>query len=68
MTRKDKLLAKKNRLNTIEGRGNKNIKCPGVVKKLKREIRNLESAADYLIIQSSDSFEAKTWEISNEKE
>lgn len=46
MTKKDKLLAKKNRLNTIEGRGNKNIKCPGVVKKLKREIRNLESATD----------------------
>lgn len=42
MTREDKLIAKTNRLNTLKNRGNKNIKCPGVVKKLTREIRNLE--------------------------
>lgn len=42
MTNKDKLSAKKNRLNTLKNRGNKNIKCPGVIKKLTREIRNLE--------------------------
>lgn len=47
MTREDKLLAKRNRLNTLKNRGDKNIKCPGVVKKLMREIRNLEQEVNY---------------------
>lgn len=42
MTREQKLAIMKNRLATLEG-SNKNIKCPGVVKKLKRQIRGLES-------------------------
>ncbi len=35
--------AKKNRLNKLIGRGERNVKCPGVVRKLRREIRNLEA-------------------------
>lgn len=35
------LAQKKNRLATLESNG-KNVKCPGVVRKLRREIRNLE--------------------------
>lgn len=35
------LAQKKNRLSTLESNG-KNIKSPGVVRRLKREIRNLE--------------------------
>ena len=35
------LAQKKNRLATLEANG-KNAKCPGVVRKIKREIRNLE--------------------------
>ena len=37
------ITAKKNRLNKLIGRGERNIKCPGVVRKLRREIRNLEA-------------------------
>jgi len=37
------IAAKKNRLNKLIGRGERNIKCPGVVRKLRREIRNLEA-------------------------
>lgn len=44
MTNEQKLLAKRNRLNTLMGRGEKNVKSQGVVKKLKREIRSLEKA------------------------
>lgn len=42
MTKEQKLAFMKNRLATLDG-SNKNIKCPGVVKKLKRQIRGLES-------------------------
>ena len=41
MTREEKLALMKNRLNTLEG-STKNIKCGGVVKKLRRQIRNME--------------------------
>lgn len=40
MTNEMKLQMKQNRLNTIIGRGTY-IKCPGVMRKLKRDIRNL---------------------------
>jgi len=42
MNKESKLTIMKNRLSTLEGT-TKNIKCGGVVKALKREIRNLES-------------------------
>lgn len=41
MTNADKLLQKKNRLVLLED-SPKNIKCPGVLRKLRREVRNLE--------------------------
>lgn len=41
MTNADKLLQKKNRLALLED-SSKNIKCPGVLRKLRREVRNLE--------------------------
>lgn len=41
MTKEIILAIKKNRLNTLESNG-KNVKCGGVVRKLQREIRNLE--------------------------
>ena len=41
MTKEQMLSLKKTRLSTLESNG-KNIKCPGVVQKLRREIRNLE--------------------------
>lgn len=41
MSREQKLALMKNRLTTLQGR-QKNTKCPGVVRALKREIRNLE--------------------------
>ena len=41
MTNEQVLALKKNRLNVLEG-SPKNLKCPGVVQKLRREIRNLE--------------------------
>ena len=37
------IAAKKNRLNKLIGRGDRNVKCPGVIRKLRREIRNLEA-------------------------
>ena len=40
MTNEQKQLAKQVRLNAILGRGTY-IKCPGVMRKLKRDIRNL---------------------------
>lgn len=40
MTIEQKITLKKDRLNKLEQNG-KNIDCPGVVKKLRREIRNL---------------------------
>ena len=41
MTKEVILAQKKNRLATREN-NRKNVKCPGVIKKLKREIRNME--------------------------
>ncbi len=43
VSKEGKLLILKNRLHVLSGRGDKNLKCPGVVKKLKRQIRNLET-------------------------
>ena len=42
MTKENKLLIMKNRLAVLE-ESSKNIKCPGVVKKLRRQVRNMES-------------------------
>lgn len=41
MTREEKLVLKKDRLKKLEG-SVKNIKCGGVVRKLRREVRHLE--------------------------
>lgn len=41
MTNEQKLAIKKNRLAVLEG-SPKNIKCGGVVRKLRRQIRNME--------------------------
>ena len=41
MTKEQKLALMKNRLATLEG-SPKNIKCPGTVRKLRRQIRNME--------------------------
>ena len=41
MTREQKLAIMKNRLATLEG-SPKNIKCQGTVKKLRRQVRNME--------------------------
>jgi len=42
MTAEQKLVLKKVRLAKLEGTP-KNLKCPGVVRKLRREIRNAET-------------------------
>ena len=44
MTKEQTLLIKKNRLVTLEN-SPKNIKCPGAVRKLRRQIRNMEKEA-----------------------
>lgn len=44
MTKTELLNLKKERLNRLQN-SNKNVKCPGVVKKLKREIKNMETEA-----------------------
>jgi hypothetical protein len=41
MTKEQKLALAKNRLLILEG-SPKNIKCPGCVRKLRRQIRNME--------------------------
>ena len=41
MLKKHKLALAKNRLSILEG-SEKNIKCPGVVRKIRRQIRNME--------------------------
>jgi hypothetical protein len=41
MTKEQKLAIMKNRLSVLEGTP-KNIKCPGAVRKLRRQIRNME--------------------------
>ena len=43
MTKEDKIALLKNRINTLENRGNKNIKAGGVLKKLHRQLRNAEA-------------------------
>lgn len=53
MTNADKLLQKKNRLALLED-SPKNVKCPGVLRKLRREVRNLEKKIqEYRHIQQS---------------
>lgn len=42
MTEANKLALMKNRLQILEGNG-KNIKSPGVLRKLQRQIRNIEN-------------------------
>ena len=41
MTNEQILALKKNRLVVLESNG-KNVKCPGVIRKLKRQVRNFE--------------------------
>lgn len=41
ITREQKLASMKNRLAVLESNG-KNVKCGGVVRKLRRQIRNME--------------------------
>ena len=43
MTNEAKLAVMKDRANKLANRGNKNIKAPGVLKKLTRQIRNAEN-------------------------
>lgn len=43
MTKNEKLILMKDRYNKLYGSA-KNIKCPGVVRKLRRQIRNMEKA------------------------
>lgn len=43
LSKEAKLLVLKNRLHVLKGRGEKNMKCPGVVKKLTRQVNKLES-------------------------
>lgn len=44
MTQTETLALKRERLNRLQN-SNKNVKCPGVVKKLRREIKNMETEA-----------------------
>lgn len=41
MTKEEKMELLKNRINTLENRGLKNVKAPGVLKKLRRQLRNM---------------------------
>ena len=41
MTNEQKIAIMKNRLTILES-NSKNVKCPGIVKKLHRQIRNME--------------------------
>lgn len=43
VSKEGRLLILKNRLHVLSNRGDKNLKCPGVIRKLTRQIRNLES-------------------------
>ena len=42
LTKEQKLSGYQARLNVLKGRGDKNIKCPGVVRKLNRRIVKLQ--------------------------
>lgn len=44
MTREEKVNLLKNRINILENRGMKNVKSAGVLKKLRRQLRNFEMA------------------------
>ena len=41
MKKEEKLMITKERLSKLNG-SPKNIKCPGVIRKLKRQVRNME--------------------------
>ena len=43
MTSKEKLLILNDKINKLENSA-KNIKCPGVLQKLRRQVRNLEKS------------------------
>lgn len=43
LTKEQKLQGYQIRLNVLKGRGDKNIKCPGVVRKLNRKIMKLQN-------------------------
>lgn len=43
MTKEQKVALLENRILVLEERGNKNIKAPGVLKSLRRELRNLKA-------------------------
>ena len=43
MTKEQKLALKKEKLNKLQN-SPKNLKCPGVLRKLRREVRNLEAS------------------------
>ena len=45
MFKKHKLALLKDRLSVLE-RTEKNIKCPGVTRKIRRQIRNMEKLSD----------------------
>lgn len=42
MSKEQRLALMKNRLSTLKG-SPKNLKCPGVVRKLERQLRNMEN-------------------------
>lgn len=42
MSKEQRLALMKNRLSTLKG-SQKNVKCPGVVRKLERQLRNMEN-------------------------
>lgn len=42
-TNEQKLLAYENRVGVLKSRGDKNAKCPGIVRKLNRKIMKLHS-------------------------
>ena len=44
MNSNDKLNLMKDRINKLENRNDKNIKSGGVLRKLRRQLRNMESA------------------------
>lgn len=42
MTKNEKIALMQNRIKTLEST-NKNVKCPGVLRALRREVRNLQN-------------------------
>lgn len=43
MSNENKIMILKNRIAILEGRGDKNIKSQGVLKKLRRQLRNMSN-------------------------